>query len=631
MHKVALPAILHWNFSHFVVLRKLARGGRFEIVDPAAGARVVDATEMSRAFTGVALEVSPSAGFVRRKERSSLSVFSMIRFRGGVGQSLVQALLLSVLLQAYVVGSPFFMQLAIDEAALKGDLGLLTTLAIGFGLFAMLNSGAEVLRSLVLQRVSSILSWDMTTRLFHHMLRLPLSWFQRRRLADALTRFDSLDPIRNLVANGFVAAILDGTLGVALIIAMFVYLPSLALVVLAIAVVLCAIKLVSIPFSIRLAMTALQHTIVEKGKRIETLRAMQTIKLLGGEAGRERDWSNRFGDTVMANENVAHFQIGVKSALSLVESVGAVIVVYLGAKNVLSGAFSVGMLYAFLSFRQQFNVRLLALVDQIVAWRMLDMHSDRLADIALERREEGIDRPAPAGFEPAGRVELDKVSFRYSPFEKFVIREISLTVEPGQLIAIVGASGGGKSTLLKALTGLYPATTGEVRYDGVPLPILGPNAVRGCLGVVMQDDELLSGSIIDNVTFFDEKPDPGRVWECLALSAIDDEIRLMPMQLHSLIGDMGSGISGGQRQRLLLARALYRKPRVLVLDEATSNLDVARERRIHEALRSLSITRILVTHRPETMRLADHVYELHTGRLTLVRQGLVADSTSPHF
>lgn len=613
IHQLASPAILHWNFNHFVVFSKRTARGKFRIVDPTTGERDIDAAEMSRCFTGIALEVSTTPRFERRKARSPLSVLSLVRFKSGIGSSLVQALLISLLLQAYIVASPFFLQLAIDEAALKGDLDLLLTLAIGFGCFAVLNAASEALRGLALQKVSALLSWDMTARLFHHMLRLPLPWFQRRRLADALSRFDSLDPIRNLIANGFVAGVIDGALTVILLLAMLVYAKSLALVVLVTSLAICLIKVVSIKMSMQLGMKALQASVAEKGKRIETLRAMQTIKLMGGEGDRERDWANKFGETVLTTQASAQFQIGIKSVQSLIESVGLVVIVYLGAKSVLNGALSVGMLYAFLSYRQQFGARLANFVDQLVGWRLLDMHSERLADIALQKREDGIDRVGDAGVTLRGDIELRNVSFRYSGFEPVILSGVTLRVAEGELVAIVGPSGAGKSTLLKVLTGLYPITSGDILYDGQPVSVLGPKVVRKSLGVVMQDDELLSGSIAENVCFFDDKPDIEFIWECLRLAAIDAEVRRMAMQIHTLIGDMGSSLSGGQRQRLLLARALYRRPKVLILDEATSNLDVACEKIIHESLKNLSITRILITHRPETMRLADRTYVLNRG------------------
>lgn len=615
MRELTLPAILHWEFNHFVVLTGFIGRGKYRIVDPATGEATISHEELSRKFTGIALEVGPAPRFQRKKEKSPLNMLSFFDLRRGAGSGLVQAACVSAFLQIYVLASPFFVQLAVDEAALKGDLDLLTSLAIGFGLFALFNVAAEALRGVVLQRVSSLLGWDMTMRLFRHMIRLPLGWFHRRRLADALSRFDSIEPLRTLLTNGLVAGIFDGVLGIVLAVVMLVYSPTLALIAICGVTLVTVLKLLTVRPSIKYAMAQLQASIAEKGKRIETLRAMQAIKLMGGESDRESDWGNKFNQYIRTSQSAAHFQIGVKACQSLIENVALVAVVYAGARSLVDGAVTVGMLYAFLSYRQQFAARTSTLIDQIIAWRMLDMHSDRLADIALQAREDGIDRPAVPGSIANGRISLSNVSFRYTPFDPPILKSVNLDIADGELVMIVGQSGSGKSTLLKVLTGLYPVTAGQVLYDGSAISSLGPRTVRKAIGVVMQDDELLSGSITDNVAFFDEQVDLARVWKCLKMAALEEDVAAMPMREDTLVGDMGSTLSGGQRQRLLLARALYREPKVLILDEATSNLDVRRENQIHEALKALNITRIVVSHRPSTIAIADRVLALENGAL----------------
>ncbi|MBD8528038.1 peptidase domain-containing ABC transporter [Pseudomarimonas arenosa] len=620
--EVRLPAILHWKFNHFVVLTGVTRKGKYRLIDPALGEREVSAAELNEAFTGIALEVTAAPGFQPRKKKSALNLLSLVSLKNGVGLGILQALLLSLFLQAYVIGSPFLLQLAVDESAMKGDRELLMTLAIGFALFAVFNASAELLRGIALQRVSALMNWDMTSRLFHHMLRLPLAWFQRRRLADALTRFDSLDPVRLLFANGLVAALLDGVLSIGVLTAMLVYSPSLALIVIVSTLLVAVLKIGTVPKGIQLGAKVLQTSIAEKGKRIETLRAMQTIKLMCGEGDRERDWANKFAETVGASQNSAHFQIGVRSVQTAIDSLSWIVLVYVGIGSVIEASLSVGMFYAFVAYRQQFSARVSNLIDQLVAWRMLDLHSDRLADIALQSREDGIDAPAPLAQSGGGAIELDAVAFRYGQYEPFVLRDLSLQVEEGEFVAITGPSGSGKSTLLKVLTGLYPPTVGDVRFGGISAKALGPAGVRRRMGVVMQDDELLAGSILDNVSFFEEKADIERVWHCLELAAIADDVRKFPMRLQTIMGDMGSSLSGGQRQRLFLARALYRQPKILVLDEATSNLDLSRERAVHRHLRDLNVTRIVVSHRPETMRMADRTLILADRRL------LIADASA---
>lgn len=256
-----------------------------------------------------------------------------------------------------------------------------------------------------------------------------------------------------------------------------------------------------------------------------------------------------------------------------------------------------------------------ALFEQVINWRMTDMYSYRLADIVLTKKEEGIDAPATGRPAIQGALEFKNLSFAYAPTDPLVFGGISLKIRAGEFVAIVGPSGAGKSTLLKVLCGLYPASQGEVLVDGHPLSWWGPKTVRGALGVVMQDDELLAGTIAENVAFFDDQIDMAKVWQCLTQAAFFEDVQYMPMRAETIIGDMGSSLSGGQKQRLLLARALYRNPRILVLDEATSHLDLRRESAINTSLQSLRITRIVVAHRQETIDAADRIICLDNGRI----------------
>lgn len=609
------PAILHWGLNHFVVLLKTSRAG-IEIQDPAVGVRKYPYNVVGAHFTGVALELSRTPAFKRRKESSPLKLTSLFRFTPTIVSGLIQTLLLSLLLQAYVVASPFYMRLAIDEAALKGDRGLMMGLAVGFGLFGLFNIGATALRGVALQKISALLGWDMTRRLFHHMLRLPLPWFQRRRLADAFSRFESIQPVRTLFANGLVGSVIDGLLAVVTMTMMVIFAWKLALVALAGFFAYALVRLIAIPATIRLGGDALTASIAEQGKRIETLRAMQTIKVMGAESEREGDWSNRFAETIRTGQANAFANIGFSSVQNLFDSISNVAIIYLGAIAIIENTMSVGVLFAFMAYKTQFLGRAQGLFETFVSWRMLDLHSDRIADIALTPAEAGIDDAGSGLQDMQGGIDASNLAFRYAPQDPFVFQGVNVRVKPGEFVAITGASGVGKSTLVKVLCGLYPATAGEIRIDGLPLSAWGPRTVRRNLGVVLQDDELIAGSIAENVAFFSEDIDPDWVWKCLTMACVADEVRAMPMRAETFVGDMGSALSGGQKQRILLARALYRRPKILILDEATSHLDLARERLINEAILAQPVTRIIVAHRPETIAAADRVLVLQDGRLS---------------
>lgn len=628
LREVQTPALLHWDMNHFVVLLKIS-GNTATIQDPARGVRRLQLKDVSNHFSGVVLEVKPSPNFKRRKENSPLKITSLVRFTPVIFGGLIQTLILSLLLQAYVVASPFYMQLAIDEAALKGDRGLLGALAIGFGLFGLFNVGATALRAVALQKMSALLGWDMTGRLFHHMLRLPLPWFQRRRLADALSRFESIEPVRALFANGLVGSVIDGLLAVVTMIMMVVFAWKLALVAAAGLIVYTLVRLIAIPATIQLGGDALVARVAEQGKRIETLRAIQTIKVMGAETQREGDWSNRFAETIRTGQANAFANIGFTSIQGAADAITNVAIIYLGAASVIENEITVGVLFAFMAYKSQFLNRAQGFFETFVSWRMLELHSDRIADIALTPVEAGIDDVGNGLLDMLGGVEVTNLAFRYAPQEPVVFQGVNLRIRPGEFVAIVGPSGAGKSTFVKVLCGLYPMSAGEVLIDGLPLAAWGTRTVRRNLGVVMQDDELVGGSIAENVAFFAENIDMEWVWSCLRMASIDREIRSMPMRAETLVGDMGSSLSGGQKQRILLARALYRRPKILILDEATSHLDVARERLINDAVSAQTITRIVVAHRPETIAAADRVFILNEGRLTEAQRTSAEPHTAP--
>jgi ATP-binding cassette subfamily B protein RaxB len=290
-----------------------------------------------------------------------------------------------------------------------------------------------------------------------------------------------------------------------------------------------------------------------------------------------------------------------------------IVTVYLAAMLAVNNDLTIGMIFAFMAYKANFTDKASNLIEKLLDFRLLDLHLERISDIALTPLEPGHDRPLTPGAPLRGDIELRNVSFRYAETERFVLENINLKVKAGTYVTIMGPSGGGKTTLLKVMLGLLEPTSGEVVVDGIPLPTMGVRLYREQIAAVMQEDQLLSGSIADNICFFDPTFDHDNMVACAQMASVHDEIMAMPMAYNSLIGDMGSSLSGGQKQRVLLARALYKRPRILFLDEGTAHLDVAKEREINERLRRLSITRISVAHRPEMTNGADRILRIGTG------------------
>jgi ATP-binding cassette, subfamily B, bacterial CvaB/MchF/RaxB len=618
-----VPAILHWDMSHFVVLRQAGRSGLI-IHDPAFGARRCSLAEVSKHFTGVALELTPDRTFQPQRAAPKLSLFDFVGQMSGLMPVLVQTLVLSVVLQLYVLASPIYMQVVVDNAIAKNDHELLLVLAFGFALFLLINTGASLIRAKLLAHAQRTLAFQLGTGLFRHLLRLPMSYFEKRHVGDLVSRFTSTEPVRALLAEGLVTALIDGAMATLTAAMMFLYRPSLALVALAALAMYLALRVAFFRLLRRRSLDLIEARGRESTTFIETMRAMQSIKIFTRETERGAVWMNRYAEVVCAEAETGFLKQAFRIANETIFGLENVLIIYLGAQAALAGDMTVGALFAFISYKQQFVDKTARLIERMIEFRMLDLHLDRLADIAGAEPEQRHFRPDAYQQTIEGNLEVRDLCFRYAEGEPFVLRDVNLSICAGDYIAITGPSGCGKTTLLKVILGLLEPTSGEVLVDGVPLRILGHEAFRKSIGVVMQDDQLLSGSIADNICFFDESFDLEHMMRCAELAGIHDEICRMPMAYNSLIGDMGTSLSGGQKQRILLARALYRRPRILLMDEGTSHLDLATERQVTAAVKSLGLTRIMIAHRPETIASASRRLVLCDGRLSEPHERLAA-------
>jgi ATP-binding cassette subfamily B protein RaxB len=596
--EIRLPAILHWDMSHFVVLKSVRRG-RITVYDPAAGEQKYGFAEASKHLSGVAVELAPAAEFLPKDERARLPLSVFWRHLTGTGPTLLQVFLLSLVLQALVLAAPLYAQLTMDEVIARGDVDLLLVLALGFGLLMFIKAATTAVRSLILLIFQNALQYELGARLFRHLIRLPTSFFEKRHIGDLLSRFSSLQPIRNLIAEGLIAAVIDGMMAVITLVMIFVYSSLLAFVVLFAFVLYALIRLALFRVIRQRTDATIQAQAQENSTFIESVRAIQSVKLFNRESERESLWLNRYSDVVTANVRLGRAKIAFGTANDLIFGLESIVTVYLAAKLALGNALTVGMIFAFMSYKQHFTEKAVNLVEKALDFRILGLHLERLSDIALTPLERGHDQPIAYMRDIEGGIELRNVCFRYAESEPFVLRDINLTIAPGEFVTIMGPSGGGKTTLIKIMLGLLEPTSGEVLVDGTPLSSIGARVYREQVAAIMQEDQLLSGSIADNICFFDSGFDQERMIACAQLAGIHEEIMAMPMTYNSLVGDMGSSLSGGQKQRVLLARALYRQPRILFMDEGTAHLDLENERYVNESLRRLSITRVSVAHRPD--------------------------------
>jgi ATP-binding cassette, subfamily B, bacterial CvaB/MchF/RaxB len=608
------PCILHWDLNHFVVLVSVKRGV-ITLHDPAHGERRLTLAQASPHFTGVALELLPGPGFTARRERRQVRVRDLLGPVSGLKRALGQVLLLALALEAFVLMSPFFMQWVVDDVLISGDRDLLLTLGVGFGLLVLIQVLTAAGRAWAVLVLSATLNLQWLLNVFAHLLRLPVAWFEKRHIGDIWSRFSSVQQIQKALTTSFAEAVLDGLLVVLTLAMMALYSLPLSFVALAAVFVYGLLRWVFMRPLRAATEEALVHEARQNSHFLESLRGVQAIKLFGAQVDRRTRFAALVTDTMNADIAIRKLELGMSLAHRLLFGLERVAVIWLGALLVLERTLSVGMLFAFFAYKEQFALRVSGLIDKVVALRMLRLQGERLADIVLTEPEADGLSALPGGHEPAPSIEMRGVSFRYADGEPEVLRQVSLNIEPGESVAIVGPSGCGKTTLLKLMLGVLSPTEGEVRVGGVPLQRLGLARWRDMVGVVMQDEPLFSGSVADNISFFAAAPDRAWIEACARVAAVHDEIAAMPMGYHTLIGELGSSLSGGQKQRILLARALYKRPRILLLDEATSALDIDRERSVNQAVRQLALTRVIVAHRPETIASASRVIALHEGRV----------------
>jgi ATP-binding cassette subfamily B protein RaxB len=615
---VQLPAILHWNFNHFIVLEAV-KGDRFLVHDPASSTKWVDADTLSHFFTGIAVELRRVIDFESVHKPKPLRLTQLWSRLSGLKRALMQTFILSLVLQAVVVAMPYYMQLSIDRVLPIRDFHMLQMLAIGFALLTVLSVAASWLRSFVILSAGSSLNLALASNVARRLFRLPIEWFEKRRVGDILSRFQSIAPVREFLSTGVIVAVIDGLLSIVTLALILYYSVALAVLAIGAALLYIMIRYISFAFERDAIERTITTSAAEQTLLFETLRNITPLRLFNKEMARHAFWQSRLNDRINADIRLSQVRIWQENANTFLFGLENILAIYLAISFVLDGSFSVGMVFAFMAYKVQFTQRIAALVDQYVAFQMIALHLERISDIALSEEDISFRGNGLPSSELQGQIELRNVAFRYSDSDPMLFENLNLLIESGEHVAITGPSGIGKSTLLKVLLGLLEPVAGELRIDGTPITSFGYQNYHVQIAAILQDDNLLVGSLAENIALFDEEPDFNRIIEAAYLASIHDEILAMPMQYHTLVGDLGTTISGGQKQRVLLARALYRQPKILIMDEGTSHLDLANEQRVNHAVRNLGITRVIVAHRPETVRAADRVYALKDGVLIETR------------
>ncbi len=609
LNSLKIPCILHWDFNHFVVLVGVKQN-RVILHDPARGRRTINLEEMSQYFTGIALEVWPGSTFTEEQESHHFSLKALAAKVHGLKGTLAKIFFYSLIIESINLLIPIGTQLALDHAIPAADVGLLTLICIGLLLFTFLRLALSALRSWSSLLMTTLINVQWQSGLFSHLLRLPLSYFERRKLGDIQSRFGSLNTLRETFTSSIVGALIDGTMLIGVVIMMALYGGWLTGVVMCFTALYVLIRLMTYSTYRELSEEILVRDARTRSYFMETLYGIATIKMQGFSERRSIHWLNLEIDTINTEIKITKMDLLFGGVNSLITACEQIAMLWLGSRLIIDNDITIGMFIAFGVFREQFADRVWSLTNFLTKLRMMHLHNERVADIALNTQEKKKpDREILNTMKPVA-LEINALSYRYDDHSAAVFRGLSFQVLAGESVAITGPSGAGKTTLMRVLCGLFEPQTGSVMIDGNDIQQLGLNNYRKIIGCVMQDDKLFSGSIRENICGFDENADYEWMEECARASFIHGAIVKMPMGYDTLVGELGEGLSGGQKQRIFIARALYRKPGILFMDEATSALDEESETYVNQAIKKLNITRIIIAHRQSTIASVERVIRL---------------------
>jgi ATP-binding cassette subfamily B protein RaxB len=625
--QLPLPCVLHWDMQHFVVLTKLSGRGKnvvFQINDPAGGTRQLTSIQLSKHFTGIALTLIPSIDFVRNNVTQPVRIRDLWQRAPGLMGALWQLGALSLVLQLLALTTPYYMQWIMDEVLLTYDVQLLLVLAIGFSGVLLFSTLIGLLRSWLVVRCTNFLALSLGSGVLRHLLRLPHDFFVQRHLGDIASRFDSVHAINERISSGITETAIDGVMALSILIVMCFYGWELTFTVLGF---MCVYGILRWLFYQPLQ-TATHAQLETKAKAdsvfLESVRTNQTLTLFNQTDARHQQWQHKYVDSLNTGIVLSRWNISFDAVNKLLFGIENIIVIVLATHMVMAQTITLGMLIAFIAYKNMFTGRIASLIEHLILFKMLGMHMQRLSDIThtpiqphLEaKRALVMTQQTGTG----GTLTLENVTFNYPGSSLNILENVNLQINAGDSLVLSGPSGGGKTTLLKIMLGLLTPTSGQIKYNGMDITDIGLIAYRKQISTVMQDDVLLAGTVLDNITFFAENIDTERVQNVIKQCQLQTVIAQLPMGLQSLVGELGAQLSGGQIQRILLARALYQQPQILFLDEATSALDQPNEALIVQSLADLSITKIHIAHRQETIAHAQIHYEISMDGLHLMNK-----------
>ena len=610
LHDLRHPVILHWNMNHFVVLKRAKK--KYAILhDPAVGVRRCSWTQMSQSFTGIVLDIEKNTSFTHIHEENKLRLSDFIFPVRHIKKNMLLLFSLSCILELFNLMNPLFLQYMSDQIHHAFDLRTLLTMAMGILILMSINTLTDYTRRRFILYLSTQLTEALTSHTVQHVLSLPLSFFERRHTGDLLSKFQSIHQIQQTISTDVINTMMDGLLVLVYSSILYLYSPRLTGIVILSLILQLLLRWGSYRTIKQETARSLHCHAKVSAFFLETFQAIRPLKAFLKEKVRHTMWRHLHINALNANIQVAKKNMRYQVMQQLLCNTEYLALLCLGAHGVMTNQLSMGMLMACLGYRLLLTNKASACIQKIFDYQLLSVAINRVSDLLLQKSED-TRAPVIANDSIQGAIQIKNLSFQYTPNSPFIIQGLNITIQAREKVAIVGASGCGKSTLLKIIMGLLPYTSGEICIDHRPMPSFHLKSYRQLFASVMQDDVLLSGSILENITFFHQAHDRTHVEHVARIANIHDTILQLPMGYDTPVGELGSQLSGGQKQRLLLARALYTNPKILILDEASSHLDAPNERQINHALARLNITQIIVAHREETINMADRVILLQS-------------------
>lgn len=613
--KISTPAILHWDFNHFVVLKSATRK-KIVIHNPAVGIREYSMAEAGKHLTGIAVECSPTADFKKATIAKRTKIADLFVKSPSFYRALTEVLVLTFFLQLAVIASPFYIQLVIDQGLARRDPQLMHVIVLGFLCLVFAKVAITCIRSLMLMYISNQIGFQMVSGVFRHIISLPTEYFSKRRIGDISSRFGSISGIRQLISNDLVIVLMDSGLSIITIIVMFVYSPFLSVISLCFVLALFIFRMVTIPGYKRRQEEALIVEANSNSNFMENIRTISIIKMYCRELQRFSLWKNGYVDVVNAGAKAQKYGIMTETINNLLSGTENVVIVWLAFTLVFAGDFTTGQMMAFIFLKNQFSESFRSSLGKIADMRLIKLQLERLSDITCSEKE--FDNLEKAKFVRPfhGNLELKDVGFSYEE-GKSVFDRVNLVINKGDVVVIQGNSGAGKSTLLGIMMGLVKPTIGKVFIENTDMEAYGVRNYRSSISAVLQTEQLLTGTIAENISLFDDRIDEKKLILSAQLAHIHNDILSTSMGYSSLLGELGSTMSKGQAQRLLIARAIYNNPKIFFLDEAMANLNPDLERAVIESLIKLKKTIVLISHSQVALDYATKVVELRDGGLYL--------------